>query len=866
MKEYSQGENISYISVADEMSKSFLDYSMSVIIARALPDVRDGLKPSQRRILYAMHELNLQPGRPHKKCAKICGDTSGNYHPHGESVVYPTLVNMAQPWSMRECLIDGQGNFGSVEGDPPAAMRYTEARLTHLGVALMKDIDKDTVDFVPNYNEEELEPTVLPAAFPNLLVNGGTGIAVGMATNIPPHNLGEVIDAICAQIDNPNISSMELNQYIQGPDFPTGCTIEGTKGIKQYFNTGRGAVKVKGSLSIEELRGGREAIIITEIPYGVNRAVLHEKIGQLVSAKILVGISAIRDESDENTRLVVELRRDAHAQVIVNNLYKHTQLATSYSSNILAIDNLRPRLLPIKDAIACYIEHRREVILRRTRFLLRKARAQAELLEAYLIAISKDYIDEFIKLIRDSKNRKEAAEKLKKYEFSQDECVKLGVLIYGQKAWNSERKNKEGGIGSYLFTDRQIDAILNLRLYQLTAMERDKIKHDYDRIIAEIKDLLDILARESRVLDIIKDELLEIKTKYATPRRTRIIADEGDIRVEDLIANDSFIITFTHRGFLKRTLANEYKSQRRGGVGLKGMETRAALNEDEKSDFIEMLFSATAHDYLLFFTNKGLVYVERVYGLPDMGRTAKGKSIKNFLNLRGDEKVAAVLRVDGSNDGEQWKDEKYIFFATKQGIVKKTALSQFKNFRKDGLKAIKLDGDDELIGVKLTGGNDDVYMVTRHGLCARFSEQTIRSMGRVTRGVIGIKPRGDDYVVTIGIVQDNSTLLVVSEKALGKRTDFDEYNAKGRAGKGIITMKTTDRTGFVLGALSVSDQDDIMLMTNKGQSVRINAGSISKMGRNAQGVILMKLKKGELIKDVAQVAADESEADESEEN
>src|SRR5262245_52201303 len=588
-------EKVEPVNVAEEVSRSFLDYSMSVIISRALPDARDGLKPSQRRILYAMHDLSLFPGRQHRKCAKICGDTSGNYHPHGEAVIYPTLVHMAQPWAMRERLVDGQGNFGSVEGDPPAAMRYTEARMTHLGAALMDELDQDTVDFVPNYDETKEEPVVLPAAFPNLLVNGGTGIAVGMATNIPPHNLGEMIDGITAQIDNQDITVKELMQFIKGPDFPTGATICGREPIRQYFETGRGSVKVRGKMGVEQLKGGREQIVVTEIPFNVNRAVLVERIAELVNEKVITDITAVRDESDENTRVVIELKRDAIAKVVINNLYKHTSLESSFAVNMLAIDHGRPKVLNLKEMIQCYIDHRREVVLRRTRFQLKKAEERAEILEGYSLALAN--MDDFIRIIRGSANRDEAKVKLMAYEFTRATVESLGILI------RSEARLENG---RYLFGEAQINAILDLRLYQLTGMERDKIKAEYDEILAKIADLLDILAKESRVFTIIKTELQAIKEKQANARLTEIVADEGEIAIEDLIANEGVIITITHNGLIKRTNVSSYRSQRRGGKGVIGMVTREG-NEGEDADFVEHLFTASTHDYLMFFTNTGRV-------------------------------------------------------------------------------------------------------------------------------------------------------------------------------------------------------------------------------------------------------------------
>src|SRR6188474_1857745 len=636
-------EKIDKVNVADEIKNSFLDYSMSVIISRALPDVRDGLKPSQRRILYAMHDLSLFPNRQHRKCAKICGDTSGNYHPHGEAVIYPTLVHMAQPWAIRERLVDGQGNFGSVEGDPPAAMRYTEARMTHLGAALMTDMEKDTVDFVPNYDETRTEPTVFPAAFPNLLVNGGTGIAVGMATNIPPHNLSECIDGICAQIDDPDITLDGLMVHVKGPDFPTGCILQGTAGIRSYFETGRGAVRVRGRAGFEEMKGGREQIIITEIPYNVNRAELVKRIAELVNEKVLTGISDVRDESDENTRVVIELKRDGNPKVILNNLFKHTTLESSFSVNMLAIDHGRPRLLGLKDAIACYIEHRREVILRRTRFLLNQAEVEAEKLEGYLIALAN--LDDFIRVIRDSRDRDDAKAKLMAMSWARTAVEQIGILI------RDEARLIEG---RYRFTEKQVGHILDLRLYQLTGLERESIESEYKALIDTIKDLMDILAKEKRVLTIITEELREIQQKYGSPRRTLIVPAEGEISMEDLIANEGVIVTLTHNGFIKRTAASAYRAQRRGGKGVIGMTAREAETEED-SDFVEHLFTATTHDYLMFFTADGRCYVERVYEIPEGTRTSKGRSIANLLELRQDEKIASTIRIQGQRtDEETW--------------------------------------------------------------------------------------------------------------------------------------------------------------------------------------------------------------------
>ena len=849
---FAAGEKIAPINVADEIKNSFLDYSMSVIISRALPDARDGLKPSQRRILYAMHELSLYPPKKHFKCAKIAGDTSGNYHPHGEAVIYPTLVNMAQPWSMRDTLVDGQGNFGSVEGDPPAAMRYTEARLTHLGGSLMDDMDKATVDFVPNYDERLLEPTVFPASFPNLLVNGGTGIAVGMATNIPPHNLGEIIDGITAQIDNPDITLKQLMKHIKGPDFPTGCTICGLSPIEQYFTTGKGSVKVRGKLGIEDMRGGKQQIVVTEIPYNVNRATLVSRIAELANEKILSEITAVRDESDENTRVVIELKRDAVPKVVTNNLYKHTQLETTFSVNMLAIDHGKPKTLSLKDALNCYIEHRREVIVRRTRYELEKAERRAETLEGYLIALSN--LDKFIKIIRESANRDEAKVKLMAHDFTRAAVEKLGILI---------RDKARLVNGRYEFSEEQANAILELRLYQLTGLEIDKVRAEYKELVKKIKDLLDILAKETRVLAIIKDELATIKEKYATPRRTDLAPDEGEMSIEDLIANEAVIITLTHNGLIKRTNISAYRAQRRGGKGVIGMKTRKATTEKEASDFIEHLFTASTHDYLMFFTNTGRVYVERVHEIPDLGRASKGRSIANVLELKHGEKIADVIRVKavyGENKEDiTWKQEHYIFFSTRNGTVKKTALSDFANVRRGGIIAIKIVPGDNLIEARFTSGHDDVVLVTAKGMSIRFHEDGVRTMGRTAAGVRGIRLGNDDHVVALAIVSDDATLLVAGENGIGKRTVFDDYRVQSRGGKGIKTMKITNKTGNVVGGLTVHEGDEIMLITVGGQMVRTTVDGIRQAGRNTQGVRLVNLDESDRLQDVAPVITAEKE-------
>jgi DNA gyrase subunit A len=850
---FASGEKIAKVNVADEIKNSFLDYSMSVIISRALPDARDGLKPSQRRILYAMHELGLYPPKKHMKCAKICGDTSGNYHPHGEAVIYPTLVHMAQSWAMRECLVDPQGNYGSVEGDPPAAMRYTEARLTHLGGTLMQDMDQDTVDFVPNYDERLTEPTVFPAAFPNLLVNGGTGIAVGMATNMAPHNLGEIIDGVCAQIDDPNITIKGLMKFIKGPDFPTGCMVCGLDVIKEYFTTGRGSIKVRGKVGVEQLKGGKEQIVITEIPYNVNRAMLVEHVAELVNEKTagFTDITAIRDESDENTRVVVELKRDAIAKVVINNLYKQTALESSFAVNMLAIDHGRPKTLGLKELINCYIEHRREVVLRRTRFQLKKAEERAEILEGYLIALAN--LDDFIKIIRGSKTREEARVKLLAFEWTQKQVERWGILIR-----NESRLTK----GRYALTERQVDAILELRLYQLTGLEIDKVEGEYKELLKRIEDLMDILAKEARVLTIIKNELKAIKEKYATPRLTDLMPDEGEINIEDLIANEGVIITLTHNGLLKRTNISSYRAQRRGGKGVIGMTTKEGAT-DEDNDFIEHLFTASTHDYLMFFTNTGRVYVERVHEIPDMGRAAKGRSIANLLELKAGETIAALIRVlsktNTNKEDVTWEQPGFVLFSTKQGTVKKTELKDFANIRKGGIIAIGIDPGDTLIDVKLTTGQNEAVLITRDGMSIRFNEEDARPMGRPAGGVRGIKLEKRDEVVALAIVVPDAKLLVAGENGIGKRTDFEEYRVQSRGGKGIITMKTNEKTGAVVGALTVRDADEIMLITVKGQMVRTCVKDIREAGRNTQGVKLIELDSGDKLQAIASVIGEDKE-------
>jgi len=841
---FSPSERIERVNVAEEIRNSFLDYSMSVIISRALPDARDGLKPSQRRILYAMHEMGLHPGRSTSKCAGIVGDTMKKYHPHGDQAIYPTLVHMAEPWSMRERLIEGKGNFGSVEGDPPAAMRYTEARLTHLGAMLMDDISKDTVDYVPSYDEKNMEPVVLPAAFPNLLVNGGTGIAVGMATNLAPHNLG-------AQIDKPEITIPQLMKYMKGPDFPTGCTLIGMEGIKNYFETGRGSVRVRAKLTTEMPKGGKENIIVEEIPFNVNRSELVLRIADLVNTKELSEVTDVRDESDERTRVVIELKRDAVAKIVINKLYKLTAMETSFAVNQLAIDGGRPKTLNLKELINCYIEHRREVVMRRTRYELREAQRRAELLEGYLIALAN--LDDVIKIVRRAADREEARVKLAAYNFTRAQVESFGIEIHAPARLTN---------GRYLISAEQVTAILDLRLYQLTGLEREKITDEYSDLLKKIKDLIDILAKEIRVLSIIKKELQTVRDKHGDPRRTQIVPDEGEMAIEDLIANEGVIITITHNSLIKRTNISSYRAQRRGGRGVIGMTTREG-DKPEDDDFVEHLFTASTHDYLMFFTNTGRVYVERVHEIPDMGRAAKGRSIANLLEMKPGERVAALIRVESKKDPQgndvTWKAGNFVLFATQQGTVKKTPLEDFGNVRKGGIIAIGIEQGDNLIEARLTTGTSEAVLITREGMSIRFEESDVRPMGRPATGVRGISLEKDDRVVALAVVDTTATLLVAGENGIGKRTSFEEYRVQSRGGKGIITMKTTDKTGKVVGALTVVDADEIMLLTQQGQMVRTGVHDIREAGRNTQGVKLINLTEGDKLTAVARVVSENEE-------
>jgi DNA gyrase subunit A len=816
---YTRNERVVPRDIEDEMRESFTTYAMSVIISRALPDARDGLKPSQRRILVAMRDLNLQPGRGFRKCAKIAGDTSGNYHPHGESVVYPTLVRMAQDFSMRYTLVDGQGNFGSIDGDPPAAMRYTEARLTRPAVVLMEDIEKDTVDYVPNYDGTRTEPTVLPGRFPNLLANGATGIAVGMATNIPPHNIGELAEAIKLYVDDPDVRLKQLMDIMPGPDFPTGGFIVGRKGIKEAYATGRGRLTVRARAGIEPARGGKEYIVVTEIPYMVNKSTLLDNIASLVNNKVITGISDLRDESDrDGMRIVIELKRGEIGRVILNQLYKHTQLQTTFGAIMLALDHGQPRVMALKELFETYVAHRREVIVRRTEHDLRKAEARAHILEGYKLALK--HLDEIVALIRKSSNRDEAREKL---------------------------------MAKFTFTEAQANAILDLRLYQLTGLERDKIDEEYKELIKKIARFKSILASEELVRQLIKEDLDEMRNKHGDPRRTDIIEAEGEFDAEDLIPDEACVITISHAGYVKRVPVGTYRAQRRGGKGVAGMATR-------EEDFVEHLFTATTHDYILVFTEQGRCYWLKVYEVPTGGRAARGKAIVNLLNMTSEERIAGLIRV------RDLTAEHGILMATERGTIKKTQLAEFSNPRSGGIIAIKIDKGDRLIAVKLTSGHDEVILVTRQGMSVRFPETDARFMGRATRGVRGITlAKKDDAVVGMQIVDPRASLLVVSEKGYGKRTSFDDYRVQSRGGKGIITLRTTDRNGVVVAALSVREADDLMIMTAGGQTIRMPVRDIRVIGRATQGVRLMKIGKDESgqiadrITDVACIVSEETE-------
>ncbi|WP_101773725.1 DNA gyrase subunit A [Peptostreptococcus faecalis] len=785
------------IEIADEMKKSYIDYSMSVIAGRALPDVRDGLKPVHRRILYSMSEQGITPDKPYRKSARIVGDVLGKYHPHGDSSVYMAMVKMAQPFSTNGLLVDGQGNFGSVDGDSPAAMRYTEARMSKLALELLRDIDKETVDFGPNFDESLKEPKVLPARYPNLLVNGSNGIAVGMATSIPPHNLGEVIDATIFYIDNQDCEIDDILTYIKGPDFPTAATIVGMEGIKDAYRTGRGKVKVRAKVEIEELPKGKQQIIVTEIPFQVNKARLVERIADLVKEKRIEGISDLRDESNRHgMRIVIELKRDMNANIVLNNLYKHSQLEDTFSIIMLSLVNGTPKILDIKSVIYHYVEHQKDVITRRTTFDLNKAKARAHILEGLKIAL--DNIDRVISIIRGSKNGQVAKERL---------------------------------IEEFSFSDVQAQAILDMRLQRLTGLERDKIDNEYNELMVRIEYLESILADELKLLGVIKDEMSAIRDKYAVDRQTEIIPAEGEFNVKDLLEEEEIAITLTHLGYIKRLPADTYKSQKRGGRGITALTTK-------EEDFVTDLISTTTHSLMLFFTNRGRVYRLNAYEIPEGKRSAKGTAIVNLLQLNPGEKIARIISFnpdDKNND-----DSKYLLFATKNGIVKKTLIQEFKNINKSGLIAINLKDGDELIGVKRTEGDEDVVLVTKNAMSIRFSEKDVRPMGRTATGVKGITLSKDDIVVSLDLTSDGTELLVVSEKGFGKRTDIGEYRQQIRAGKGIKTYNINDKTGKIVGANLVNEDDEMMMINSDGVLIRIRVNEISIFGRITSGVKLMK--------------------------
>jgi len=788
------------ISIDEEMRSSYIDYSMSVIVGRALPDVRDGLKPVHRRVLFAMRELGNTHNRPYKKSARVVGDVIGKYHPHGDTAVYDTIVRMAQDFSLRYPLVQGQGNFGSIDGDPPAAMRYTEVRMERIAEDLLADIEKKTVDFGPNYNEEFEEPLVLPSKLPNLLLNGSTGIAVGMATNIPPHNLGELVDGIAALIDNPDVTVDELMEHVKGPDFPTGGMICGTSPIHSMYRTGRGQLRVRGRARIEEGKQGKETIIITEIPYAVNKTNLIEGIVNLVQNKTIEGISDIRDESNkEGIRILVELKRGVVPKIILNQIYKHTQLQTTFGAILLAIDGGQPRVMNLKELIQCFVRHRFEVVTRRTEFELAKAEARAHILEGLKIAL--DNLDAVVKTIRASKNRDDARPKLMK---------------------------------KFKLSEIQANAILDMRLYQLTGLERQKIEDEYLELIKTISYLKDLLANEHKIFGLIKDELLELKEKYADRRRTDIAPSEEEISVEDLVADRGCIITISHAGYIKRVPIETYKAQRRGGKGVAGMATK-------EEDYVEHLFVANTHDYILIFTSAGKMFWEKVYEIPEASRTARGKAIVNLLNITNEETVAAMIRV------REFTEDKHLVMATANGVVKKTNLSAFSNVRNTSIIAINVDKGDRLIEVQLTDGSSGVILATRGGMSLRFAETQLRDQGRPTRGVRGIKLRRGDQVQNMEIVNDQATFLVCTENGYGKRTAFEEYRGQNRAGTGIIAIRTTKRNGKVVGAHAVMESDALMLVTQKGKMIRINVNDVRVIGRATQGVRLINLDKGDRL-------------------
>ncbi|HHG7459013.1 TPA: DNA gyrase subunit A [Streptococcus pneumoniae] len=809
-----QDKNLVNVNLTKEMKASFIDYAMSVIVARALPDVRDGLKPVHRRILYGMNELGVTPDKPHKKSARITGDVMGKYHPHGDSSIYEAMVRMAQWWSYRYMLVDGHGNFGSMDGDSAAAQRYTEARMSKIALEMLRDINKNTVDFVDNYDANEREPLVLPARFPNLLVNGATGIAVGMATNIPPHNLGETIDAVKLVMDNPEVTTKDLMEVLPGPDFPTGALVMGKSGIHKAYETGKGSIVLRSRTEIETTKTGRERIVVTEFPYMVNKTKVHEHIVRLVQEKRIEGITAVRDESNrEGVRFVIEVKRDASANVILNNLFKMTQMQTNFGFNMLAIQNGIPKILSLRQILDAYIEHQKEVVVRRTRFDKEKAEARAHILEGLLIAL--DHIDEVIRIIRASETDAEAqAELMSKFKLS----------------------------------ERQSQAILDMRLRRLTGLERDKIQSEYDDLLALIADLADILAKPERVSQIIKDELDEVKRKFSDKRRTELMIGQVlSLEDEDLIEESDVLITLSNRGYIKRLDQDEFTAQKRGGRGVQG----TGVKDD---DFVRELVSTSTHDHLLFFTNKGRVYRLKGYEIPEYGRTAKGLPVVNLLKLDEDESIQTVINVESDRS-----DDAYLFFTTRHGIVKRTSVKEFANIRQNGLKALNLKDEDELINVLLAEGDMDIIIGTKFGYAVRFNQSAVRGMSRIATGVKGVNLREGDTVVGASLITDQDEVLVITEKGYGKRTVATEYPTKGRGGKGMQTAKITEKNGFLAGLMTVQGDEDLMIITDTGVMIRTNLANISQTGRATMGVKVMRLDQDAQIVTFTTVAVAEKE-------
>ena len=813
-----QDNNLVNVNLTSEMKTSFIDYAMSVIVARALPDVRDGLKPVHRRILYGMNELGVTPDKPHKKSARITGDVMGKYHPHGDSSIYEAMVRMAQWWSYRHMLVDGHGNFGSMDGDGPAAQRYTEARMSKISLEMLRDINKNTVDFADNYDSSEREPLVLPSRFPNLLVNGATGIAVGMATNIPPHNLGETIDAVKLVMDNPDVTTRDLMEVLPGPDFPTGALVMGKSGIHRAYETGKGSIVLRARTEIEETKSGRERIVVTEFPYMVNKTKVHEHIVRLVQEKRIDGITAVRDESNrEGVRFIIEVKRDASAHVILNNLFKLTQMQTNFSFNMLAIQNGVPKILSLREILLAYIEHQKEVVTRRTVFDKEKAEARAHILAGLLIAL--DHIDEVIRIIRNSETDAEAQAEL---------------------------------MARYKLSERQSQAILDMRLRRLTGLERDKIQSEYDDLMKLIADLADILAKPERVVAIIKEELEEIKRKFSDERRTELMIGEVlSLEDEDLIEETDVLITLSNKGYIKRLNQDEFTAQRRGGRGIQG----TGVKDD---DFVRELVSTSTHDHLLFFTNKGRVYRLKGYEIPEYGRTAKGLPIVNLLKLDEGETIQTIINVQAEHD-----DNSYLFFTTRYGVVKRTSVTEFANIRQNGLKALNLKDEDELINVFLTNGQADIIIGTKMGYAVRFNENQVRNMGRAATGVRGVNLRAGDHVVGASVISDDQEVLVITEKGYGKRTLASEYATKSRGGKGMKTANITEKNGSLAGLMAVNGDEDLMIITNTGVIIRTNVANISQTGRATLGVKVMRLDKGaQIVTFTSVVAENEKEVDE----